>query len=415
MRFAGWVLVLGMLLGTSGCGRIEKVLTFGVTAQGIDRSVVLDPPGRAKKASCVGKLVNDDLLAPPPSLPTLDDSSWLRGRAQPGYSVYLGWVVAEDTRLQDLREVLVQDGLSRGYEVDASPWRDRVLTIRYGGRADVTLSVQPYCRGRLALRYVVGAVDSAPVALPDPPTAKSRPCPELERPEQVSREQALLPLPPAAVPLLVGADGDAVAFTAVAPGTDLEDARDALVPRLVDAGYVVAAPVSRGPRSQAALVGRHTGALTVQPWCRGQLVVRYLLTPYVDPEDQAGRSKRPCAGRDAVETPADSLPAWLTYPGQQVVAERTATSFQAWTARRTAITVTGLSRGPGALTPVLSASRQALDEVTLALTTGGVRKVPVAGPVDLAAAGLSAPPDTALLAVAPVCLNTVAETYVVVR
>ncbi len=420
-RAVACLAVLTVLLGSAGCGRIEKTLAFGATAAGIDRTVVLDPPSRAAKASCAGKLVNDDLLAPPASIPTLDDSSWLRGRPQPGFAVYLAWVNADRSRDEDLRRALVQDGLARGYAVEAGSWRSRVLKIAYGGKADIRLSVQPFCKGRLALRYVVGSVDATPAPLPEAATATSRTCPARVAPAGVSGEQQLLPFPPDAQAMEVGAVADASVYSALVradPATDPAQVGEALVSRLSTAGYVVAAPPAlpaQRSRWQAALVGRHTGAVTVQPWCKGQLVVRYDLTPYVDPEGQAGRSKRPCAGRETAEATADPLPSWLSYAGQRVVSERTATSFRAWTAWRPGDTATGVGAGPGALVPILSASRQALGGVVPLLTTGGTRVLPVAGPTDVAATGLAGAEGTALLVIRPVCLGTLAETYVVLR
>ena len=168
-------LFLGLVLSLAGCGRIETVIAFGATENGVDPSVVLDPPAKAIKASCAGKLTNDNRLAPPAGLPRPPDGSWLLGRPVPGKTVYLGWVVALQPRLVDLKTSLVDEGRQRGYVVQADSWTKRVLHVSYSGPIDVELTVQPYCRDRLALRYVVTSfAPTPPPQLPAPSAGAAR-------------------------------------------------------------------------------------------------------------------------------------------------------------------------------------------------------------------------------------------------
>jgi hypothetical protein len=395
------VLALAALLALTSCGRIETVLAFGATANGVDRSVVLDPPAKAAKASCAGKLTNDNRFAPPAGLPRPSDAAWLQARALPGKQVYLGWVLALDPRLRDLREEFVGEGTGRGYTVDAGAWSRRVLDVRYSGRADVQITLQPFCRDRLAIRYVVSSLAPAPPELPTPAAASSRVCPDLDDVSApLTGEQLGLAYPSGARTLLIGAAATADVYTALVPGAagSVGTVRDGLTADLAKAGYLAAAlPVAAG-RAQTLLAGARLGSVVVQPWCRDTLAVRYELAPSEDVEGPAASAARPCNGRDTPEPVADMFPSDLVHAGQTVLTERRATAFRAWTT----------------ITPVAGAAVGQLGGDIAGLLQGrGARLLPMSAPDGMRAATAHLGPSWVLVVVRPQCLDHVAEQYVV--
>jgi hypothetical protein len=396
-------LFLGLVLSLAGCGRIETVIAFGATQNGVDPSIVLDPPAKAIKASCAGKLTNDNRLAPPAGLPRPPDGSWLLGRAVPGRTIYLGWVVALEPRLADLKISLVDEARQRGYVVQADSWNKRVLHVSYGGPVDVELTVQPFCRDRLALRYVV--TNFAPTPPPQLPTpsagAAGRDCGVAPADRAtLTGEQLPFGLGQGGEPILrIGTDGDLDVYTElvrVAP-QQLAEVRDGFLPGLTAAGLVTAAWRGPGLRMGALIGGARVGLLEVQPWCHDVLAVRLSLAPSLDEQPPSASSVRPCNGRDAPGPVADALPHPLIHDGQTLLAERRGQGVTSWVAQ--------------SLVPGASAAKGGA-AVATRLHAAGREVRPVLAPDGTRAAVADVLGKQVLVVVRPLCLDHVAEQYV---
>lgn len=397
-------LFLGLVLSLAGCGRIETVIAFGANEHGVDPSVVLDPPAKAINASCAGKLTNDNRLAPPAGLPRPPDGSWLLGRPVPGKTVYLGWVVALSPRLDQLREAQISGGVGRGYVVTADDWAHRVLHVSYGGPVDVELTVQPFCRDRLALRYVVSSLlPLSPPSLPDPSAgAARRDCGVAPADAAVlTGEQLPFGFGQGGEPVLrIGTEQNLDVYTELVRATpqQLAQVRDGLLPGLLAAGLVTAAWRGPGLRMGALIGGARVGLLEVQPWCRDALAVRMSLAPSLDEESAGASTVRPCNGRDAPGPVADALPQPLVHDGQTVLAETRGHGVMSWVAQ---------SQVPGA------SAAQAEAALTIRLQAAGRAVRPLAAPDGTKAVVADVLGKPVLVVVRPLCLEHVAEQYVV--